>query len=222
MLIVDTYNDVLAQINRPQNGDMSIDLFNSFSRLAELAVIDWLTGQDLSAADAKLPAPWLTQKNMDWLSPFIVPVKKHVNGSLEKPSDYYRYESMQAHVSSCDGLEIKDIDLLTPAKFARRINNVTPGKSELIARMVGNKFEFNPKELDVELVYIRYPKFGVLGKKTDTVYKRIVPDPTSSTDYEWPEAVITLFIHNIVQRFNARQREAEAVQITPAANDLGR
>lgn len=71
--IKELYDDVAKDsANEYENGSLSFDRFNRFSKIAELSLLDWLTG---GAAPDNLPTPYLTQKNKDWLSPFITQAK---------------------------------------------------------------------------------------------------------------------------------------------------
>src|SRR6185503_6322327 len=89
--VYDIYLDVLDRVNQPENGLLTVDRYNRFSWIAQLNLIDWLSGD---VSNQIPPEPYLSQKNKDWLSPFIVPYPVQVvNGLVAKPSDYYRFEN---------------------------------------------------------------------------------------------------------------------------------
>ena len=69
--IISVYNDLVNDgVTTAQRGRLSIASFNRMSRRAELRLINYLSGD----VDGEVPpAPWMTQKNKDWLSPFLIP-----------------------------------------------------------------------------------------------------------------------------------------------------
>ena len=226
---VTTYYDVLSQVNRPDYGDLSIELFNKFSRLAEIAIFDWLTGKDLSGkGNQPAPAPWLTQKNKDWLLPFSAePEKRHIStGFFPAPKKYSQFESLVRYYSKDGVLKYAPVDLLTASKFSHRLSSRTIGKNTNIAKQVTKAgivgFELVPAEGDYELSYLRLPNFASLVAVEDVVYKTQVPSEDRSKHYEWPEEVATVLIHNISQRFAVHARQQDAMGMNGAANDMGR
>lgn len=233
--IISVYDDVLKDsVNKFENGDISIPMFNRMSRRAELWLLDWLSGDVSNAAP---PIPYLSQKNKDWLSPFI---KKYpaqvVNGSITKPEDYYGYENFYRIGSKieadCEDDEpISDdcntpIEILDGDKFNQRcltyIKSLRPSFKKPITKLVGNNFEVNPKDLgSVILEYVRYPIFGEIKTKFDAVYNEVVPDEDTSINYEWQEwarpflgwCITDLFANNsrenALKQFNQSTKKSE-------------
>jgi hypothetical protein len=100
--VIDIYQDSADRINVEENGQFSYSMFNRFSKLAELRLLEWLSG-DISAIIP--PEPFRSQKNDDWLSPFIVKYASNVtNGQITRPVDYYLYQDLYSLSGSqlCD------------------------------------------------------------------------------------------------------------------------
>lgn len=199
--IISVYDDVKDSTNKWESGYMSIEMFNRLSRRSELALIDWLSGD---VAGVMPPEPWVTQKNKDWLSPLIKKFPASVtNGAIEKPTDYYRYDNFYRIgtkvESDCDEETTEaendcdtPIDMLDGDQFNQRcityVKDKKPSFKKPISKIVGNEIEVRPKDLgSVQLEYIRYPKFGIIGKTLDPLYNDEVPDPNNTTNYEWGE-----------------------------------
>lgn len=213
-------------INKWESGYASIEMFNRLSRRAELRIIDWLTGD---VEGVKPPEPWLTQKNKDWLSPFIARYRASVtNGFIDKPSDYYRFEGFKRLTERVDD-DCEDeresnepnITLLDSDKFNQRtttyIISKRPSLKKAIAQMVGNQIEVRPRDIgSVELLYIRYPKFAVIGSKVDPVYNDVVPDDNNTTHYEWGEWARPVIIYFITSFFADHIREQALKQFNQA------
>lgn len=197
--VVSIYEDVAKDsLNKDENGYFSFAMFNRMSRRAELRLIDWLSG-DVSGVTP--PAPYLTQKNKDWLSPFI---KKYpinvINGFVQRPDDYYQIDNAYIIGRKAEG-DCGDedssgcnipIELLNGNQFYDRckthIKGLQPSLSKPISKMVGKQFEYNPIDLgSIVIEYVRYPVFAVLKTKFDSVFNEEVPDPATSTNYEWDE-----------------------------------
>lgn len=221
---------VQDSVNKFENGNLSIPMFSRLSRIGELWLIDWLTGD---TAAQQPPAPYLSQKNKDWLAPLIkkFPVNI-VNGSFTRPADYYQYENMYriaAPTSDCedenpDYAEVPNanITLLDGAKFNERsttyISELKPSMGKAIAKQVGKDFEFFPKDLGpVVLEYIRYPVFAELKSKMDTVYNEEVPDDATSINYEWDENARPLLVWKITDLFFNHTREQAGKQFNAAS-----
>lgn len=207
------YEDVADDVELKQNGNLSFDRFNRFSRRAELKMIDWLTGKiDVP----NLPQPYLSQKNKDWVSPFIVKLDKNVTGgSIEVPDDYYLYEDLyrignQAS-TDCDDEdqplvnEKKNpiITMMESAAFNMRANTYIeeqkPSLKNAIAKRTGKEIEFRPVDIgSITLEYVRYPLFGEIVSKMDDVYHEEVIDEAASTNYEWGEYARGMLVWFIV------------------------
>lgn len=219
---IEIFDDVAKDnVNTNENGTLGIDRFNRMSKRAELRMIDWLSGD---VANEQPPAPYLSQKNKDWLQHLITPHSAHAqDGKITIPSDYYQYENMfrigSKVESDCESEEAEEIDqcdtpidLLDGQQFNRRckthIKSKQPSIVKPIAKMINGKIEFRPKDVgSVTLEYIRLPKFGLVGKKTDTVYNTEVPDVTTTQNYEWPEGLREVLIWFITDTFALHTRE---------------
>lgn len=219
--IIDIYNSLsLDDANKDQNGTISYPRFNRLSRRAEIKLLDWVSG-DIEGQ--KPPEPYTTQKDKDFLSPFITKFPAQVvNGSITKPSDYYGYENMyrlgnklsadcEEEEASSDGCNTP-IELLDGGQFFERCNTdieeLKPSFKKPIAKIIGKQFDFLPNDLgSVQLEYIRYPIYGEIKTKMDTVYNEEVPDPLTSINYEWDDKAINLLIWFMVDLFCNHNRE---------------
>lgn len=224
ILASEVYQKVADNLLKEANAEMSYALFNRYSKLAELDFIDWLSG-DVRGVNP--PEPYTTQKNRDYLSPFIEPYPKQVeDGRIPFPSDYYLFDNMvllgnySIPNSECDeSNEDKPYDVLrdsnTPIEildgnqFTVRCNTyikgLQPSFTKPIAKEVGKYFEFMPKDLgSIKLWYIRYPKFADIVTKIDTQFMEEVVDEDLTTNYEWDAKAIPALIWFIVNRFADR------------------
>lgn len=225
MDIVSVYNDVMDRTATEQNGSLTIEKFNRFSRLAELRLLDYLTG-DIEGV--KPPEPYNNQKVSDFLTPFIATDSKQVsNGNSIKPVNYYRFESLKVIGSYLDENDCGEavivskgdtpIELLGSQQFDKRcetkIKSLRPSMKRPIAKMVGNTFQYMPADLgSVKLEYVRYPIFGEVAVEVDQVYNDEVPSKTASTDYEWGDDVRNLLLFFIVQQYPVSTREKALVE----------
>lgn len=232
MKVKSIYEDVADDVEISQNGSLSFERFNRFSRRAELKFLDWLTGK---IEVKNLPQPYLTQKNKDWVSPFIVKLDKNVvNGEIDEPSDYYLFEDIYRIGSKANGdcddddvplvNEKKNpvITLLESASFNMRANTYIeeqkPSLQNAIAKRSGKKFEFRPVDIgSITLEYVRYPKFAEIKSTLDTVYNEQIIDEANSTDYEWGEYARNLLVWFIVDEVSNNTRE-QALKATNAAS----
>lgn len=215
----DIYLDVLDKINQPENGQLSIERYNRYSWIAQLQLIDWLSG-DISAKIP--PEPYLSTKSKDQLSPFIIPYLVNIDrGVITKPADYYQFENMYLlgqynEVSNCyevitdDGVKKNTpITILDGDKYTERsntfIDELKPSFKNPITKEIGNGFLFNPTDLGtITLEYIRYPKRAYLQTKTDPVYNDEVYDAATSTNFEWSEyarPLLTFYISDLFFNF---------------------
>ncbi len=223
------YDDVVKDTaNADQNGQLSYQMFSRLSRRAELRLLDYLSG---GVENERLPIPWVSQKNKDWLSPLIKKYSTQVtNGIIDRPSDYYLYEDFYRLGSKanedCDDDEATDdcntpIELLDGQQYYMRcrtfIEELKPSLDKPIAKLVGNKFEVLPKDLgSVELEYIKMPVFGSITGKIDPIYNDEVPDVV--VDYTWDERSRPLLIWFIVDEFSNHTREQGIKQFNQASN----
>lgn len=225
------YMDFLHQIQKEEIG---VEDFNRLSKLAELRLMYWVTGDIRGGVP---PEPYITQKNKDYVSPFIEKYKTTPNedGEIIKPAGYYQYENMYAlFLSGNDGCSEEDtegsegddgateeteikkvaIELLDGQEFYYRVNtyikDLKPSIKKPIAKQVGKGWELLPNGIPgVTLEYIRYPKYAVLKVKEDPVYYNIVPDETNSINYEWDENAHDILLFFIVDYyFNSTREQA--------------
>jgi hypothetical protein len=238
--IISLYNDVaLDSANKDENGSLSIARFNRFSKRAELLLMDWLTGD---VAGKIPPAPWLTQKNKDWLAPFIVKKLDQVTGGrIARPEDYYGYDNFYriaglAPGASCN--EDEEDELLTPLgnpaitildgdEFNYRVNTwieeLKPTFDVPIAKIIGKEFELSPFDLgSVGLEYIRYPVYGNIVPMPDPAYNDEVPNPALSQDYQWDESVRSVLIYCITNMYSDNTREQALKQFNAATGKTTR
>jgi hypothetical protein len=203
-------------VNGAENGRVAPSSFNRKSRRAELRLMDYLTGDVEGVAP---PAPYLTQKNKDLLSDFLVSkllVAK--DGKIDRPADYYQYDNLfyiEGRFVDCDQEEIaqhrKPIELLDGSQFSERcdtsIEELKP-ENKPIAKIVKAQFVFAPKDIgNVQLEYIKYPKFAELKMKKDLQYNNEVPDPATSINYEWPLAAMDALLYFMTDFVSVKNRD---------------
>lgn len=228
----DLYLDSLDIISKEENGAFPVSVYNRYSWVAQLKMLDYLSG-DLE--NEQPPIPYLSQKNKDWLSPFITRKDDNVtNGYILKPSNYYGYENLyriggKVTDTDCDDTDEENtndcntvIELLDGAKFTQRCNSyiegLKPSLNKPIAKLVGNRFEFAPKDLgSVSLEYIRYPRKAVLKTKINTEYNDEEYDPLTSVDFEWDEYARPMLTWFIIDSFSNRVREQTLKQFNTAS-----
>lgn len=224
MDIKSIYDDVADVIELHQNGSFSHEKFNRFSKRAELKFIDWLTGKiDVP----NLPQPYVSQKNKDWVSPFIVKLNKNiVDGTIDRPDDYYMYEDLyrigNKVEANCEEDDNENdivtekcnpvITMLDSSAFNMRCNTyideLKPTPNNAIAKISGKKIEFRPSDLgSVTLEYIRYPVFGKIVTEMDIQYNEPIVSESASTNYEWDEYARNHLIWFIVDEFSNSTRE---------------
>ena len=215
--IIDIYKGCEDRINVEENGQFSYPMFNRFSKLAELNLLDWLSG-DISALIP--PEPFRTQKNSDYLSPFIVKYPVNVkDGIITRPDDYYLYQDLYclSGDAECDDTEEMVISkipvkVLSNSKFYQRartyIKSLQPSLKKPIAKQGGKEYQFLPEDIgSVVLEYVRYPKFAFITTVQDEVYNQPVPDAANSKDYEWDEWASGILVWFICDAFANRTRE---------------
>lgn len=214
--VIATYQNCADRINVAENGQFSYSMFNRFSKLAELRLTEWLSG-DISAIVP--PEPFRSQKNSDWLSPLIVKFPVNVKeGAIARPSDYYLFQDLYSlgGDTDCDMEDVvikkTPIKVLSNSKYYQRartfIKSLQPSLEKPIAKQGGKSFEFLPDDIgSVVLEYVRYPKFASIATKIDTVYNQEIPDETKSIDYEWDEWASEPLVFFICDAFANRTRE---------------
>lgn len=221
--VISILEDVNDALSPQSNGEISIPLFNRYSKRAELILMDIATGD---WKGQQLPEPYTTQKVKDFCAPFIFPFPTNVqDGKIPFPKDYYGFENMvllgvygrkksctdEEENSEYDVLDDSNtpIELLDGSQFTARCNTyiklLKPSFKKPIAKIVNNTFEFMPKDLgSIKLEYYRYPKFAEITPTIDTTYNQEIPDPNNSQDYEWDEKARGLLIYFIVDLFANR------------------
>lgn len=218
--ITSIYEDVIDTVKQEQNGTITFLEFNRKSRLAELRLLDYISG-DISGQQP--PEPYTTQKVYDFLTPFLKETTANISdGKLIVPSDYYLFEEMFIIGSYKDKDECgKDrvvsnentpIELLDSSAFEMRkktyISSLKPSIAKPIAKKVGKYFYFAPTDLGpITLVFKRYPVFGEIKTMVDPVYNDVVPNPATSVNYEWDEKARGMLIWFIAQRYGVSNRE---------------
>lgn len=214
------YKDVIEAINVEVNGQFPYAMFNRYSRIAELLLLDWITG-DIKGQQP--PEPYTTMKDKDFVAPFISAYSGNaVNGKMSRPKDYYGFENMyiiggtkaqsacvETDDDSQDSVCNTPIELLDGSQFYTRcktyISALKPSYKKPIAKLVGKEFEFLPKDIgSVSLEYYRYPKFANIVTKVDPVFQDEVVDEVATTNYEWDENARSILIWFIVDRFANR------------------
>lgn len=229
MDIISVYDDVVKDTaNADQNGQFGYEMFSRNSKRAELRLIDWLSGD--IAADQRMPAPWVTQKNKDWLAPFIKKYSTQVNnGSITRPDDYYQFENFFRLGSNADAdceedeeLDVCNtpIEVLDGQQYNQRcitfIEELKVSLDKPIAKFVGKTLEVSPSDMgSVTLEYLRFPVFGSITSKVDPVYNEEIPDVV--VDYEWDDRARPLLIWFIVQEFSINTRENALFQLNAAS-----
>lgn len=223
ILISEIYNDVaLDNINTSSNGDMSFERFNRLSKRAELRMLDFLTAD---VEDLKPPTPYTSQKDKDWLSMYIEkkPVQV-VDGKVTKPEGYYGWENSYLLGSFNDTTTCDDaadipivgcntpLEMLNGVQFYERcityIEGLQPSFSKPICKIVGNEFEFLPKDLgSIVLEYYKYPAYGKIVPKMDDLYNVEVIDEDKSTNYQYEEWARELLVYFICESFGIHTRE---------------
>lgn len=210
---------VLDDVNAAENGDVGFDQFNRLSVRAEKRLMDYLSGD---IENQKPPTPYTSQKDKDWLSPFIATFQTQVvEGAIIKPSDYYSFENMYM-LSGSDPIDCDDdtvtevchtpIEILDGGQYNQRcktyIKGLQPSFNKPIAKEVGNNFKCKPNDLgSVALEYIRYPKYAVIVPMIDKVYNQEIVDESESTNYEWGDWAEDLLIYFISDAYSRHTRE---------------
>lgn len=215
MDVIGVYQNCADRINVAENGQFSYAMFNRFSKLAELRLIEWLSG-DISAIVP--PEPFRSQKHSDWLSPFIIKMPVNVeNGVIQRPTDYYLFQDLYSLNGDVDCDDTEEmvirkvpIKVLSNSKFYQRartfIKSLQPSVDKPIAKQGGKSFEFLPDDIgSVVLEYVRYPKFASIATKFDSVYNQLVPDTV--INYEWDEWANEILVYFICDAFANRTRE---------------
>jgi hypothetical protein len=230
MDIISLYNDVLDRTATEQNGSITIEKFNRFNRIAELRMLDYLSGD---VEGVKPPEPYTTSKLRDWLSIFVKPFTAQVqDGYFTRPEDFYRVESNSIIGDYRDEVCGKDvlvsngntpIDILPSEQFEYRcqtyIKRLKPSAKKPIGRIVGTTIETMPVDLgSVKLYYVRYPVFGEIKVMVDQLYNNEVPNQATSINSEWPEFARNFILYFIVQQYPVSTRERALVEQNELVN----
>lgn len=237
------FDDVQDQIGK-ENGAVLMSQFNRLSKRAENRLLGWITGNVEGNA---LPQMYTTQKDKDFVSPFITDYKNMlVDGKLTKPDDYYLYENsfgLSLEDMQCEGEEDEtdcedddsgknkvlsnQVTLLNGDEFnirkKTRIKGLKPSFEKPIAKEVGNYFEFAPDELPaVVLEYVRYPVYANIVSKIDATYNEEVIDEALSTNYEWKEYARDMLVYLIVDFYTNTTRDGDLKNMNAATGGQGR
>lgn len=225
--------DVYDQLLTTSNGEPSFDLFNRFSRLAELDLMDWLSGK---LQGKTLPDIFNSQKDRDSLSPFIKKFSTVVTGGvIIRPKDYYQWNNIYLVGDPGNNTQVcvdedepyptdvcdRNVEILDSDQFNTRcvtyIKGLQPSLKKPIAKEIGNDFEFKPKDCGaVRLEYFRYPVYGKIVTMFDAQYNEDVVNVNASTDYEWNDNARGVLIWLIVDRFANRTSNMSLKQMNAA------
>lgn len=229
--IIDVYTGVVKDTaNTDQNGELSYDQFTRLSKRAELLLLDWISG---GVTNERLPIPYVSQKNKDWLSPFITKYEKQVaaDGTIPRPADYYQYDNFY-RIGSKQGADCEDedlppdecntpIEMLDGQQFYERchtyIEELQVSLDKPICKLIGDKFEIAPKDIgSVCLEYIRKPVPGSITGKIDPLFNEEVPDVV--VDYEFDDWAIPYLIFFITDMFSNKTREQALKNFNQSSN----
>lgn len=213
--------NVADRVSLEMNGSLVYSKFNRYSKLAELKLLNWLSGN--ISGQPGYPEPYSTQKSKDYLSPFLETEKLLAqDGSCPKPTGYYMWERAAVIgtrkdelcgepviIEGCD----TPIELLDSAVFDARCNtfikSLQPSMKKPICKLVGEEIQFMPKDLgSIVIEFKRYPKkYGELVTTVDPVYMVEIVDVANSINYEWSESVRQDLVFFITQFFGGGTRE---------------
>lgn len=227
--VIEIYEDVVKDTaNADQNGQLSYAQFSRFSRRAELLLLDWLSGK---VTNDQMPIPWISQKDKDWLSPFITKYPKQASdGFIPRPDDYYQWENFyrlgsEVNADCEDDVQPEvcntPIEIVDGQQFYERchtyIEEMKVSMKKPICKLIGNQIEIMPKDIgSVCLEYIRLPKFASITGKNDPVYNDEIPDVV--VNYEWEEWARPYLVWLITDMFANTTREQALKQFNTASN----
>lgn len=229
--ILEVYDGVVKDTaNTDQNGELSYAQFSRLSKRAELAFLDWLSG---GITNERLPIPWISQKDKDWLSPLITKYPKQVlGGFIDKPADYYAWENFY-RLGSKNNADCEDdtlpqddcntpIEILDGQQFYERchtyIDELKVSLDKPICKLIGDQIEMMPKDMgSVVLEYIRLPKFGFItpSPTPDPIFNDEVPALVQ--DYEWGDFAIPFLIFFICDMISNKNREKALKEFNAAS-----
>ena len=217
--------DVMDRVAPEMNGSITIQKFNRYSKIGELKLLNWLTGN--ISNQPGYPEPYNTQKVKDYVSFLLTTDKKQVeNGMADKPDDYYMWERAAVIGDRRDELcgdEViitgadTPIELLDSASFDARsqthIESLRPSIRKPICKLAGDSILTLPKDLgSIVIEYKRYPIYGELKMTIDPVYNTEIVDTATSIPYQWSENVRQDLIFFITQLYGAGTRESAIQQ----------
>lgn len=220
MDIIALYEDWARDaVNKDENGPASYEMFNRVVKRASKRLLNFLTG---GTTGVDLPFTYSTEKAKGFIAFLITPYKQQViDGLMEKPADYYSFETLQSMSLKDSGCEpdkgcdddtngvneiiYTDIELLDGQQFkirsATNIELLKP-KNKPIAKEIGKNFEFLPKDIaNVKLEYVRYPIAGEINWVDDTEFNDIIADPATSIPSEWGDWAAELLIFFMADTF---------------------
>lgn len=218
------FKAVVDQANSEESGLID-PVFNSFLKLAELALLDWLTGNLANPNEA--PAPFLTEKNKAWLLPFIQSKPGNFKTTIPIPDDYYIHQSLRVRwQKDCDSEKalFNDVNIVHSNKVetikSSVIRGIQPTSKKPIGEVIGRTIQLHPQPEggEYDFIYVREPKFGKYITKEDTTFMDQVYDPAKSENLEWPIATLPYFVFKINDYINTRHRELDAFQMNQVNN----
>jgi hypothetical protein len=211
--IFEIYEYVLFKANKEQSGNtFTPDKFNLTCKIVNLEYFKLKVGLPEAYVPGKPFPPQayqISQKMTDDIMPFI----KWLGGpdypilSLDQygvgiiPPDYVAYSSCYydyvAKGANCDTEETitpREVEFITDANWSDRVSSKIdyPDKKYPCAKWIGNnKIQFLPRDLkSVNFTYLREPIAPVLGYTYDG-NNDIVYNPTTSTQFEWPQVCLS-------------------------------
>lgn len=138
----------------------------------------------------------LTQNITDDLRMLLTPIDLFVdvNGYADLPSNYVHYSSIGYNAitnpETCDGdhkISIRELKIVDDDKWNKLLSHSIkfPTKTYPIARFIGNRIQFMPKDLGkVNMNYLKYPNMPYWGY--NIVNDVAVYDSTKSIQFDLP------------------------------------
>ena len=227
------YLDVLDDLNKNENGYMSVVQFNRYVKRAGLDMLKVLTGE--MPVSQNMPMPFDTQKLKDYLYQFFEQFE--TVGDFVLPSNYYNWQYLYklgvSSVADCETGVITKVDpkdkpipILSEDDFNGRKNSFIEGlqptgKSPIacITTLNGNQKGVKVAPTNsgsIRLVYVRYPIYGELKTVLDTTFNQPVYDPATSIDCEFNDYARNYLVWNISGKFLTHIREQGAKQLNMA------
>lgn len=204
MNIWEIYQFIQFRANKEQSGrSYTPDQFNLACKAVNIEYFKLKAGlPEEYQVGAPMPRQaWqLTQKITDDLRKFMHVMgvdgpQLQINryGLATLPSNYVRESSIVYDYAQTNDCETEEgwvqVEVVTDAVWADRLSSSIKyaDKEYPICRFIGDRIEFRPKTLKtVNMTYLRMPEAAVLGYTIDN-NNDIVYNPSTSTQFEWPE-----------------------------------